>query len=101
MAGGAAEEKMAVSSLIEDGSVEAPFLRMAPPSGSVGGGGGASQKRRRRTPSEASLHPVSSPFSSPLLSPSRRASFRREVRHAAAETYLVTRLTLTLLRYLG
>ncbi|OAY75260.1 putative isoprenylcysteine alpha-carbonyl methylesterase ICME [Ananas comosus] len=31
----------------------------------------------------------------------RRPSFRSDVEHAAAETYLVTRLTLTLLQYLG
>ncbi|CAA6665486.1 unnamed protein product [Spirodela intermedia] len=104
-AGYAAEEEMAVSSSAEDGSVDAPFLLRSPSSVSVGGGGGASQKRRRRTASEASLHRVSLPFSNPLsslpASPSRGASFRREVGHAAAETYLVTRLTLTLLRYLG
>lgn len=33
--------------------------------------------------------------------PSRQKSFRRDVEHAAAETFLLTRLTFTLLRYLG
>ncbi|XP_077221396.1 isoprenylcysteine alpha-carbonyl methylesterase ICME-like [Tasmannia lanceolata] len=49
------------------------------------------QQRRRRVASEASLPSISS----------RRHSFRRDVGHAAAETYLLTRLTFTLLRYLG
>ncbi|KAK6279705.1 hypothetical protein POUND7_019972 [Theobroma cacao] len=31
----------------------------------------------------------------------RQPSFSREIGHAAAETYLVTRLSFTLLRYLG
>lgn len=31
----------------------------------------------------------------------RSLSFRRDVGHAASETFLLTRLTLTLLRYLG
>jgi prenylcysteine alpha-carboxyl methylesterase len=47
---------------------------------------------RRRTASESSI-------SSHIMSP--RRSFGREVQHAAEETFLLTRLTLTLLRYLG
>ncbi|KAK9118851.1 hypothetical protein Scep_016944 [Stephania cephalantha] len=40
---------------------------------------------------------------SPLLRrcPSRQQSFRRDVEHAAAETFLLTSLSFTLLRYLG
>ncbi|KAF9626047.1 hypothetical protein IFM89_030715 [Coptis chinensis] len=49
------------------------------------------QQRRRKGPSNASF--------SPQLS--RQQSFRRDVGHAAAETFLLTRLTFTLLRYLG
>ncbi|KAF0903896.1 hypothetical protein E2562_029979 [Oryza meyeriana var. granulata] len=33
--------------------------------------------------------------------PRRQSSFRDDIGHAASETYLVTRLTLTLLQYLG
>ncbi|XP_077253706.1 isoprenylcysteine alpha-carbonyl methylesterase ICME-like isoform X3 [Tasmannia lanceolata] len=48
-------------------------------------------QRRRRIPSEASL----------LSLPSRQQSFSRDVGHAAAETFLLTRLSFKLLRYLG
>ncbi|KAG2411485.1 hypothetical protein I3760_Q005300 [Carya illinoinensis] len=51
-----------------------------------------SHQRRRR----ASANP-----SSGRPSPGRAQSFSRDFGHAAAETYLVTRLTFTLLRYLG
>ncbi|URD92843.1 Carboxylesterase family [Musa troglodytarum] len=66
-----------------------PFLRR---SASAAGGGGRS--RRRRTVSEPSLRPLPSHTS-------RGRSFRRDVGHAAAETFLLTRLAITLLRYLG
>jgi prenylcysteine alpha-carboxyl methylesterase len=36
-----------------------------------------------------------------LGKPGRQQSFSRDIGHAAAETYLLTRLTITLLRYLG
>ncbi|KAJ6402643.1 ISOPRENYLCYSTEINE ALPHA-CARBONYL METHYLESTERASE ICMEL2-RELATED [Salix viminalis] len=36
-----------------------------------------------------------------LAKPERHQSFSRDIGHAAAETYLLTRLTITLLRYLG
>ncbi|KAJ6800552.1 putative isoprenylcysteine alpha-carbonyl methylesterase ICMEL1 [Iris pallida] len=59
--------------------------------------------RRRRAASEGAL-----PLPRPLSSSSERfdlgrrsPSFRRDVGHAAAETFLLTRLTLILLRYLG
>ncbi|KAJ4710613.1 Isoprenylcysteine alpha-carbonyl methylesterase ICME protein [Melia azedarach] len=52
------------------------------------------QHRRRRSSSENSLSSLSS-------SGSRRQSISKEVGHAAAETFLVTRLSLKLLRYLG
>ncbi|XP_034228191.1 probable isoprenylcysteine alpha-carbonyl methylesterase ICMEL1 isoform X2 [Prunus dulcis] len=51
------------------------------------------QQRRRRTASDSSL--------SSLSDDSRNNSLGREVEHAAAETFLVTRLSLKLLRYLG
>ncbi|WOK98668.1 putative isoprenylcysteine alpha-carbonyl methylesterase ICME [Canna indica] len=64
----------------EDVDPESPFLRRNSSSGG----------RRRRAVGEASFNLRS-----------HRPSFRQEMGHAAAETYLVTGLTLTLLRYLG
>ncbi|KAE8023032.1 hypothetical protein FH972_008784 [Carpinus fangiana] len=52
------------------------------------------QQRRRRIASENSLSSLSS-------SSARSQSFGNDVGHAAAETFLVTRLSLKLLRYLG
>lgn len=52
------------------------------------------QQRRRRIASENSLSMLSS-------GSDRRQSFSRDVGHAAAETFLMTRLSLKLLRYLG
>ncbi|XP_044504507.1 isoprenylcysteine alpha-carbonyl methylesterase ICME-like isoform X3 [Mangifera indica] len=49
--------------------------------------GGTNHRRRRRT---AGKQP-----------PSRQNSFSQDIGHAAAETYLITRLSFTLLRYLG
>ncbi|WOK97779.1 hypothetical protein Cni_G06487 [Canna indica] len=70
-----------------------PFHRRAPPhSGSRSGGDRSS--RRRRVVSKPSLRSLSS-------RPSLSRSFRQDIGHAAAETYLVTRLAITLLRYLG
>jgi hypothetical protein len=62
-----------------------------------GGAGGVGvnsfyQKRRRRVASEDSLSFVSNGTSS---------SFGRDVRHVASETYLITRLGLKMLSYLG
>ena len=51
------------------------------------------QQRRRRNASEDSLSSLSDGES--------RRSLGRDVGHAAAETFLLTRLTLKLLRYLG
>ncbi|KAL4638313.1 hypothetical protein ACB092_03G137900 [Castanea dentata] len=53
------------------------------------------QQRRRRIASENSLSSLSS------SAPDRRNSFGHNVGHAAAETFLITRLSLKLLRYLG
>ncbi|XP_065633262.1 probable isoprenylcysteine alpha-carbonyl methylesterase ICMEL1 [Quercus suber] len=53
------------------------------------------QQRRRRIASENSLSSLSS------SAPDRRNSFGHDVGHAAAETFLITRLSLKLLRYLG
>ncbi|KAI4999345.1 hypothetical protein ZWY2020_003934 [Hordeum vulgare] len=51
--------------------------------------------RRRSSPVQsASPRP-------PGAGPMRQSSFRHDVGHAASETYLVTRLTFTLLQYLG
>ncbi|RWW60300.1 hypothetical protein BHE74_00032717 [Ensete ventricosum] len=88
------EEKASPSSTSSSASSPAaedarPFLR---PSASAAGGGGRS--RRRRTVSEPSLRSLSSHTS-------RGRSFGRDVGHAAAETFLLTRLAITLLRYLG
>ncbi|XP_073103630.1 probable isoprenylcysteine alpha-carbonyl methylesterase ICMEL1 isoform X2 [Elaeis guineensis] len=69
-------------SVAEDANVERPLIRRVPSAASSSG------SRRRR----ASID---------LSSASRRPSFRQEVERAAAETYLVTRLAFTLLRYLG
>ncbi|XP_008801970.1 probable isoprenylcysteine alpha-carbonyl methylesterase ICMEL2 isoform X2 [Phoenix dactylifera] len=66
---------------MEDANLEKPFLRWSP-----------SSSMRRRASGDLSLA---------LPSPSRRPSFSRDVGHAAAETYLITRLALTLLKYLG
>ncbi|XP_062163555.1 isoprenylcysteine alpha-carbonyl methylesterase ICME-like [Alnus glutinosa] len=52
------------------------------------------QQRRRRIASENSLSSLST-------ASARRQAFGRDVGHAAAETFLVTRLSLKLLRYLG
>uniref|UniRef100_A0A5B7B7Q6 protein-S-isoprenylcysteine alpha-carbonyl methylesterase n=1 Tax=Davidia involucrata TaxID=16924 RepID=A0A5B7B7Q6_DAVIN len=49
-------------------------------------------QRRRRTATQPSVTP------SPIT---RQQSFSRDFGHAAAETYLITRLTFKLLRYLG
>ncbi|THU57210.1 hypothetical protein C4D60_Mb03t01090 [Musa balbisiana] len=87
------EEKTSPSSSSSASSPAAedarPFLRR---SASAAGGGGRS--RRRRTVSEPSLRSLSSHTS-------RGRSFGRDVGHAAAETFLLTRLAITLLRYLG
>lgn len=48
--------------------------------------------RRRRTVSDSDISG---------LQPERQSSFRQDVGHAAAETYLITRLSFKLLRYLG
>ncbi|XP_050372641.1 probable isoprenylcysteine alpha-carbonyl methylesterase ICMEL2 [Argentina anserina] len=57
------------------------------------------QKRRRRTASDNSLYSSSSGSSSE--EGADRQSIAGDVEHAAAETYLVTRLSLKLLSYLG
>ncbi|XP_057488173.1 isoprenylcysteine alpha-carbonyl methylesterase ICME-like isoform X1 [Actinidia eriantha] len=44
---------------------------------------------------------IDAKLSSPRPSPSCQRSFSRDIGHAASETYLVTRLTIKLLRYLG
>ena len=53
------------------------------------------QQRRRRIASENSLSSLSS------SSPGRRNSFGHDVGHAASETFLITRLSWKLLKYLG
>ncbi|KAI9084960.1 hypothetical protein K1719_033133 [Acacia pycnantha] len=63
-------------------------------SNSKGNNGNFHQKRRRRTASENSLSSASS-------GSSRLSTLGEEVCHAASETYLITRLGLKLLRYLG
>lgn len=74
------------SSSFEDDSVSLALLpRISRSSSNI------SHQRRRRTPSETSLTTL----------PSRQQSFSRDVGHAAAETYLLTRLSFRLLRYLG
>ncbi|XP_072966394.1 probable isoprenylcysteine alpha-carbonyl methylesterase ICME isoform X2 [Typha angustifolia] len=60
----------------DGGNPEAPFLRRT-----------SSRSRRRRSPEDHAA--------------CGRPSFRRDVGHAAAETYLVSRLALILLQYLG
>ncbi|KAJ4707151.1 Isoprenylcysteine alpha-carbonyl methylesterase ICME [Melia azedarach] len=50
--------------------------------------GSGNEQRRRRPPGKAGK-------------PRRQQSFGRDIGHAAAETYLITRLTFILLRYLG
>lgn len=55
------------------------------------------QHRRRRSASDNSLASLSDGSGGG----SRRRSFSKGVGHAAAETFLVTRLSLKLLRYLG
>ncbi|KAI0488545.1 hypothetical protein KFK09_028381 [Dendrobium nobile] len=71
------------SPVASDTGDEVPLLRRLP-----------SASRRRRAVSESQIAYLSLP-------PTRRRSFSRDVGHAAAETYLLTRLTLILLRYLG
>ncbi|XP_042453209.1 probable isoprenylcysteine alpha-carbonyl methylesterase ICMEL1 [Zingiber officinale] len=89
---GEAEERTSSPSASSAAPEDArPILLRATPQ--AGGGGGGSS-RRRRNANESSLRP--------LPSQTRRSqSFGREVSHAAAETYLLTRLAITLLRYLG
>ncbi|WJX87626.1 putative isoprenylcysteine alpha-carbonyl methylesterase icmel1 [Trifolium repens] len=76
-----------------------PLLSRSSSFNSIGGGGGGGvvnsfyQKRRRRVASEDSLSFVSNGTSS--------SSFGRDVRHVASETYLITRLGLKMLSYLG
>ncbi|KAL6543747.1 hypothetical protein OROGR_010244 [Orobanche gracilis] len=55
------------------------------------------QKRRRRLSSGNSLLN----FSGCLTSDSRRQSFRQDMGRAASDTFLITRITFKLLRYLG
>ncbi|XP_028776383.1 probable isoprenylcysteine alpha-carbonyl methylesterase ICMEL1 isoform X1 [Neltuma alba] len=90
-----------VSSRFEDDSVAAikPLLSRSPSlsstsSNSMGGNANIHQKRRRRSASENSLSSSSS-------GDSRRSSLGQDVSHVASETFLVTRLGLKLLRYLG
>ncbi|XP_020597549.1 probable isoprenylcysteine alpha-carbonyl methylesterase ICMEL2 isoform X2 [Phalaenopsis equestris] len=83
-----AQDKGALASFISlpvtsDTGDEVPLLRRPP-----------FASRRRRTVSESQIAYLS-------VAPTRRRSFSREVGHAAAETYLLTRLTVILLRYLG
>lgn len=73
------------------------------PSGSPGHGN-SYQQRRRRSASDNSLSSLSSSNGSGAAASaggSRRHSFSKDVGRAAAETFLVTRLSFKLLRYLG
>lgn len=63
-----------------------PMVSFGPSSNYVGSN---NQQRRRR------------PAGCKPEKPRRQNSFSRDIGHAAAETYLITRLTFTLLRYLG
>jgi hypothetical protein len=54
--------------------------------------GAKNHQRRRRASSQPSAAPTR---------PCQTQSFSRDIGHAAAETYLVTSLSFTLLRYLG
>lgn len=47
------------------------------------------------------LHPRRRPIKKTLSAPARQQSFSHEMRHAAAETYLLTSLSFKLLSYLG
>ncbi|XP_057961323.1 isoprenylcysteine alpha-carbonyl methylesterase ICME-like [Malania oleifera] len=85
------------SSLEDDMSMDIkPFLSRSSSYSSDGSTtaavGNNNQQRRRRVASETSL---------PSASGGRRQSFQRDVRHAASETFLLTRLSFKLLRYLG
>ncbi|KAJ8631117.1 hypothetical protein MRB53_024440 [Persea americana] len=72
-----------ISSLsVDDRSISKSFLRRIPTFTS-------NHQRRRRVASDNPLRPA------------RRTSFSRDVGHAAAETFLLTRLSFKLLRYLG
>ncbi|XXG74313.1 hypothetical protein AAC387_Pa07g3069 [Persea americana] len=72
-----------ISSLsVDDRSISQSFLRRIPTFTS-------NHQRRRRLASDNPLRPA------------RRTSFSRDVGHAAAETFLLTRLSFKLLRYLG
>lgn len=72
-------------SLLDEGT-DAPLLA-ASTTGSNG-----YNNRRRRTASDSEIFG---------FRPVRQHSFRQDVGHAAAETYLITRLSFKLLRYLG
>lgn len=66
--------------------------------------GNCYQQRRRRSASDNSLSSLSGSNGSGAASSaggSRRHSFSKDVGRAAAETFLVTRLSFKLLRYLG
>ncbi|RWR85601.1 putative isoprenylcysteine alpha-carbonyl methylesterase ICMEL1 isoform X1 [Cinnamomum micranthum f. kanehirae] len=70
------------SSVDDDQSISKSFLHRIPAFTS-------NHQRRRRVASDNPLRPA------------RRTSFSRDVGHAAAETFLLTRLSFKLLRYLG
>ncbi|XP_068637901.1 isoprenylcysteine alpha-carbonyl methylesterase ICME-like [Aristolochia californica] len=71
-------------SSIEDESIVTPFIGWITEK--------SKKNRRRRSNSSGSFT---------YVPPSRQQSFRRDVGHAAAETYLLTRLSFKLLTYLG
>ncbi|KAM5567590.1 putative isoprenylcysteine alpha-carbonyl methylesterase ICMEL1 [Rosa sericea] len=69
-------------------------------SAATAGSANNNQKRRRRTASDNSLYSSSSNSSSEEAAADSH-SIAGDVEHAAAETYLITRLSLKLLSYLG
>lgn len=76
-----------LSSSLGEAETVVPFLQRAvsePPAGNFN----QQSQRRRRLAGKPSR-------------PRRQQSFSRDIEHAAKETYLITRLTFTLLRYLG
>ncbi|XAR55869.1 hypothetical protein NMG60_11036099 [Bertholletia excelsa] len=77
------------------GGVKPSFPRASSYTGVGGGGANLNQHRRRRSVSETSLSYL------PDYDGRHHQSFSEGVKHAASETYLMTRLAFKLLKYLG
>ncbi|XP_061991365.1 probable isoprenylcysteine alpha-carbonyl methylesterase ICMEL2 isoform X2 [Rosa rugosa] len=94
------EEKAAPLKPLLPKSASYTFNTSTTAAAAAAGSANNNQKRRRRTASDNSLYSSSSNSSSEEGAADRQ-SIAGDVEHAAAETYLITRLSLKLLSYLG